>query len=217
MEESNREEQGYFYEEEDLEVLESFIDENFGESSNVFHEIVSPDIHCDIYIIEPTSERNFYTLVTLGMGAREMDVPEEFREYNGGRAEVMITLPAEWNIKSQDEKDYWPLRWLKIVARFPITNDTWLGWGHSIPNGEPFAENTQLSGMLLAGSYLEDGIYYCELPGEDRVVQFYHLIPLYENEMEYKIQHGTDELLEKFGQDFSHVVDIRRPDYCRSE
>ena len=35
----------------------------------------SPDIHVDIYIIEPTRKRNYYTLITSGMGAHRMNVP----------------------------------------------------------------------------------------------------------------------------------------------
>ena len=57
------------YTEAEMEAMEAHIAARFGEFANVFHEIVSPDIHVDICIIEPTPERNYFTLVTMGMGA----------------------------------------------------------------------------------------------------------------------------------------------------
>ena len=35
------------------------------------------DIHVDICVIPPAKGRDYYTLVTMGMGAHEMDLPEE--------------------------------------------------------------------------------------------------------------------------------------------
>lgn len=94
------------------------------------------DIHVDIFIVEPTAERNYYTLVTSGMGAHRMNVPKELAEYKLERAEIVVYLPADWNISDHEEKNYWPLRWLKILARLPLEEDSWLGWGHSVPNRE---------------------------------------------------------------------------------
>lgn len=201
------------YEEEEVDALDAHMEKYFGKSENVFHEIVSPDIHVDIYIIEPTPDRNFYTLITVGMGAHLMNVPEELDEYNLKRAEMVIYLPADWDIYGQDEKFYWPLRWLKILARLPIKHDTWLGWGHTVPNGEPFADNTQLSGvMLINPEDVEEGAAICELPNGE-VVNFYQVIPLYEEEMNYKIEHGAEGLLDKMG-DVSSVVNLNRRNTC---
>ena len=54
------------YTEEEMEAVEGHIEEYFGEFENVFHEIVSPDIHVDICVVPPTEERDYYTLVTMG-------------------------------------------------------------------------------------------------------------------------------------------------------
>lgn len=201
------------YDEEEVEALDAHIEKYFGESENVFHEIVSPDIHVDIYVIEPTPARNFYTLITVGMGAHLMDVPEELDEYKLKRAEMVIYLPADWDIYNGDEEYYWPLRWLKILARLPIKHDTWLGWGHTVPNGGPFADNTLLSGvMLINPEDVEEGAAICELPNGEEV-NFYQVIPVYEEEMNYKIEHGAEGLLDKMA-DVSSVVDLNRRNTC---
>ena len=206
--------ESWYYTEAEMEAVESFVDAAFGESTEVFHELESPDIHVDILVIPPTEERNYYTLVTMGMGARPMDVPREYRSHNNQRAEILVTLPPDWNITSEAEKDYWPIRWLKNLARLPISMDTWLGWGHTVPNGEPFAENTQLSGVILMTPRLSDRPFVCGLPGGDRV-EFYHMIPIYEEEMDYKVENGTDALFGHFGPEFTHVVDLKRTNYLK--
>ncbi len=61
-----------------------------------------------------------------------MNVPSALDEYELYYAELMIDLPPEWLVQDDDENNYWPIRWLKILARLPIDSDTWLGYGHTI-------------------------------------------------------------------------------------
>ncbi|MCP1224867.1 DUF2185 domain-containing protein [Sebaldella sp. S0638] len=200
----------FFYDENEIDILENHIGEFFGEFSNVFHEMISPDIHVDIAIIPPDEKRDFYTLVTMGMGAYIMNVPDGLKGYRLERAELMVTLPSDWEVQNTDEKWYWPVRWLKILARFPLEENTWLGWGHTIPNGEPFAENTGLSGILLLNPYSEnEKAGSLSLPNGD-IVNFYQMFPLYNEEMEFKRENNAEVLLDLFGDDFDHVVDINR-------
>jgi len=198
------------YNEQELEALESHIAHHFGRFDNVIHEIVSPDIHVDICVIDPTPERNYYTLVTMGMGAHRMKLPKELRNMGLDRAELLITLPPDWDIQNEDEKWYWPIRWLKILARLPGEHNTWLGYGHTVPNGEPFAENTKLSGVMLSMPYyFGQEASVCTLPGGDRV-NFYQVIALYENEMNFKVEHAAEALEDLFPETFNMVLDIAR-------
>lgn len=43
----------FLYDEEELNQYEQCIMEQFGEYQQVFHEVVSPDIHLDIIIVPP--------------------------------------------------------------------------------------------------------------------------------------------------------------------
>lgn len=195
-------------------AVEEHIEKYFGPYDKVFHEIVSPDIHVDIFVSKPTRERDYYTLVTMGMGAHRMNVPKELKEKKLERAELVITLPPDWEIENNDEKWYWPLRWLKILARLPGDYDTWLGYGHTVPKGGPLAENTGLSGVMLACPYFFDKeARVCKMPDGDEI-NFYQIIPLYENEMDYKIENGADAMLNLFPDDFDMVVDINRENIC---
>ena len=188
------------YTEEEMEAVEGHIQQYFGKFENVFHELSSPDIHVDICVVPPSGDRDYYTLVTMGMGAHRMNVPEELAEYKLERAELAIALPGNWKLKHEDLKNerwYWPIRLLKTLARLPIASDTWLGFGHTMDNEEDFAKDTKLCAAILTGPQdTEDGSEVCILPSGDEV-NFYQVIPLYRDELEYKMAHDADALLDK--------------------
>ena len=122
-----------------------------------------------------------------------MNVPEELAEYKLERAELAIALPPDWKLDEEslkDERWYWPIGLLKVLARLPISNDTWLGFGHTMDKQSPFAEDTELCAALLVGpqDVVWNGGEVCTLPSGEEV-NFYQVIPLYRNEMEYKMEH----------------------------
>jgi hypothetical protein len=201
------------YAEDEFSILETHIEKHFGPYRNVFHEIESPDIHVDIAVVEPSPRRNYYTLITMGMGARKMRTPPDMEGMD--RAEVMVCLPPDWDLDNlDDERWYWPIRWLKILARLPINEDAWLGWGHTIPNGEPFADNTRLSSILLLnpGAFGEESAY-CKLPSGERI-NFYQMIPLYEEETQFKIKNNVQILLNFLDREALEYVRIDRENVC---
>ena len=200
------------YSDDEMSAIEQHIKNTFGEFENVFHELVSPDIHVDICVVPPSEERDYYTLVTMGMGAHRMNVPEELAEYKLERAELAIALPSDWKLDEEslkDERWCWPIGLLKVLARLPIASDTWLGWGHTMDKESSFAENTDLcASILISPQGVEEGNETCTLPNGE-VVNFYQVIPLYRNEMEYKMEHDADALLKKMA-GISFVVNPTR-------
>ena len=209
------------YSEDEMSAIEQHIKNTFGEFENVFHELVSPDIHVDICVVPPSERRNYYTLVTMGMGAHRMNVPEELAEYKLERAELAIALPPDWKLDKdsmQEERWYWPIGLLKVLARLPISNDTWLGFGHTMEKQSPFAEDTELCAAILTGLQdmdLDTCGEVCILPGGEEV-NFYQVLPLYREEMEYKLEHNADALLERLAA-VSFVVCPDRPSCLEEE
>ena len=65
-------------------------------------------------------------------------------------------------------------------------------------------------GVFLGVQDAPEGAAVCKL-SDGSWVGFYQVIPLTENELEYKIQHSTDEMLE-YMEDVDHVVYFQRPD-----
>ena len=116
----------YSYSEKELEKVSSYIERQYGEYEDVIHEIVSPDIHCDIVLVPPTDSSPYYKLVTMGAGAYKMSIPKEFKSMICDRAEYVIFLPKDWNVDSDNEEDWWPMRLLKSAARLTVDTDDYL-------------------------------------------------------------------------------------------
>lgn len=207
----------FLYLEEEVNEYESYIETSLGKYDDVFHEIVSPDIHLDIIIIPPTDTHPFYKLVTMGMGAYMMNVPKDFREYQLEHAELVIYLPKDWDIQSSKEEDYWPIRYLKVLARLPLQGNTWLGYGHTIHGNqemELFANNTNFNSFVLLHAYnLQDEQMSLEL-SSGKKINFYQLFPLYQEELDYKLENSLEDLLSQFNnKDLFPIVNNDRKNY----
>lgn len=204
-----------------LEEVEAHIEKHIGPVETVFHELVSDLIHLDVLYIPPTADRPFAVLATSGVSDLAMAVPDGSEEF--ARAELLIALPDTWPISEEafkDETNYWPVRWLKYIGRLPHEYDTWIGWGHTIPNGNPPEpiSNTEFVGLMVSPPYWLDPDFFQFTASNGDVVSFYELIPLYSEEMELKLNKGAEELqrrLEK--EDIDFVLDIDRPNVARSK
>ena len=205
------EEGGDFYEDDDADALEDHIKEHFGEFPSVYRELSAPDIYIDICVIPPAENRRYYTLVTFGMGSRAMDIPEQYAD-QPSRIELIMRLPPEWKVGESAEEWNWPLIVLKNLGRLPVSCDSWLGRSHTVDNRETFAENTRLSAtMLLDPDWLPGEARVCALPSGESV-EFFEVVPIYREEMIYKVDNSAAELLEKLGgAAFNRIVDIDRP------
>ncbi|MGG4440403.1 suppressor of fused domain protein [Brevibacillus fortis] len=194
-----------------------------GRESSVFHEIISDTIHIDVNVMSPTEEEPFWVLYTNGMSDLPMTIPDEIQEQmeeSIDRAELMIFLPASWELTQEsleDENNYWPIRLMKQLARFPHQYNTWLGYGHTIPNYqeyEPYADGTGLNGVVLFQLSEEISV----IPTKDgNNIHTYFLIPLYKEEMEYKLEHGMDALLDKLFEldDDALILNPNRRNTCK--
>lgn len=206
-----------------LEEIEAHLTKYIGEPDMVFHEIISEVVHIDVHWIQPSANYPYHILVTSGMSDLKMNVPDEVENKEiYERAELMVVLPADWKIGEEDFKDdnnYWPVYFLKRLARFPHEYHTWLGYGHTIPNGMDAEEiaNTGFGCMLLLPPMLSFEEEFLELQTKDgNTINFYAMIPVYKEEMDYKLEEGTDALLDLFDEyGITELVDIERPNVCK--
>lgn len=197
-----------------IEEISDHIEKYVGTIESVFHELVSDKIHIDIHWVKPTQEKPFHTLVTSGMSDLPMQTPDGFE--GSKYAELSICLPEDWKISDsdfEDENNYWPIRWLKILARFPHGYDTWLSYGHTIPNGDPatpFTKDTLMDSFVLLPSIVFSQEFHT-LKLEHKTINFYSLIPLYSEEVNLKLKMGVESLFDGFdAHGINDVLDIKR-------
>lgn len=186
-----------------VEAVESHVEKHIGKIETVYHEVISDRVHLDVLFVPATEDRPYHVLVTSGVSDLPMLVPEGAEEFN--RVELLMALPEDWPLSDEsfkDEENYWPVRWLKQIGRLPHDYDTWIGWGHTIPNGdppEPIA-NTQFIGVMLSPAFWLNNDFYQLKAESGDTITFYNLVPLYKEEMDLKLKVGADEIEERFDQ-----------------
>ena len=166
----------------------------------------------DIFVVAPTDERPFLTLVTAGLSDYLMDAPKD--EWK--RAELVWLLPASWPLERENwgESREWTLLWLQHLAQMPRAQNSWLGYGHTIPNGEPpqpldLTTNAN-SVMLIPPVSLPERFARLRVgEGDEGIINFWALVPLLPDELELKIKSGTPTLLEKMEK--AKLSDILEP------
>ncbi|WP_160139603.1 suppressor of fused domain protein [Chryseobacterium sp. c4a] len=188
---------------ENVEALEKHLDTHFeSDEITVFHEMVSLDFHLDVYFIQPKDE-DFNLLITAGMSLLEMKVQDTIQDKEEyAFAELLILLPKDIKFEKtfpSEGKNDWIIALIKEMARFPHHQDTFLTEGHSLQAwsdiSEPYDENTQFtSSILLPSATFDDD--FMQITSEDRIINLYTLFPLYQNELEYKIENGYDKFFD---------------------
>lgn len=202
-----------------LEEISGHIERHVGRIATVFHEIVSDDVHIDVHHVRSTLLRRYEVFVTSGMSAKPMNAPQEMADFR--HAELLAILPRGWPCTKEswsDERNYWPIRLLKNLARYAHHNDTWLGYGHTVANGasesgpQPYAPDTALCATLLMPSAtLGEKAWVLERPDGTQCC-FWTVVPLHAAELRYKLEHGADALTDLFDRArVSDRIDPRRP------
>lgn len=213
-----------FGNDENIEAISDHIEEHVGEIQFVYHEILSHLVHIDVHCLKATKERPFHAFITSGMSDRAMKIPEDvdITAY----MEFCVLLPESWQFNwentnefSDDESSFWPIQWLKFLARFPHEFDTFFDRGHTIPNGEdaePFAENTKLGcWMILPPVDLPEGFSQLKI-NENKTIHFNCIAPIYKEEMDFKLKKGAGALFEKFDEaNISGIIDLNRVNTCK--
>jgi len=207
-----------------LEEIEAHFDQLFpGRENFVYHEILSDIVHIDIHIMKPTAEQPFYVVFTTGMSDLPMTLPDEIRDREDLKyGELYLFLPGNWQVggEGQTLRDVpsrytWPIVVMKFLARFPHEYQTWLGFGHTIPNGagyEPFDESVGFGGVALSWG---DGPLSTLKTKDGKEIHFYQVIPAYKEEIEYKLKYGMSAFLDKFNAaEVGPILDPNRPNLC---
>lgn len=202
-----------------MDEIVAHIEKHIGPVHMTFREIVPGDPSIDVLHVKSSRSRPYEVLVTSGMSARPMTVPDDVQE--AYFAEIVAILPQGWPLADsdlKDERNYWPIRLLKSLARHPHQRGTYLAWNHAIPNGEsdavakPYAESTALCAVtLLPPSLFEEEAWWLERE-DGHPIAFLTIVPLHLDELKYGNDHGMDALLDLLEEhDVAYDIDPQRP------
>ncbi len=201
-----------------VEAMHDHIDQFVEEDELVvFHQGDDDFPHVDVYWIKPNAEYRPYTmLLTSGLSLNDMDVPESYDTH----LEVVMLLPASWLFggagNNRQEND-WPIHHLRSIAKTPHLFKTWVGLGHTFTISED--ENKCFPGTKFNATMLVESI---TLPGKflefnvgKKSVKILSAIPLYPEELEFKLNNDSYALLSRFSDfDISEIISVDRPNTC---
>jgi hypothetical protein len=203
------------------EEIKSHVEEHLGKIRSGFQEKWGDLSSPDILFVRATLEQPYHIFVTCGVSDNSMNVPEGMVEYS--HAELVISLPQSWplGVKSiENEESNWPMTWLKRVGRLPQNQETWIGQGHTISNGDPWKPiaDTDFTGVFVLPPFGLPPEFFQLQTHQGVKILFYHLIPLYQEEMDLKLKKGSkalEELLHKHDTDF--VLDLQRKNVAKKK
>ncbi|HIA51768.1 MAG TPA: suppressor of fused domain protein [Candidatus Melainabacteria bacterium] len=199
-------------------AVEQHLEDYIGEVTAVIGDAVAGSFDANdinVAVIEPTKKKPYYTLCTMGMSNIRMPAPNEDSCF----AEILTCLPKDWNFDDLDDPDWnWPINWLKDIASYAYTHNAYLSFDHTIPNGnppEPVASNTDFCGFLIALPLNFPGDFYQLRIGKEKCINFYSIIPLYEEEMQFTLSNKIEKFYKKlFDNKVNEIININRPNLC---
>jgi hypothetical protein len=107
---------------------------------------------------------------------------------------------------------------VRFFARFPFKYSTWLGHGHTVPNGDPPApifDNSELVAAFLSYTIVRPDNQLADkvvLDGDP--VHFLWLVPITQAELDHKLNQGYHALLDVFDEaNHPIVLDRQRASY----
>jgi hypothetical protein len=124
--------------------------------------------------------------------------------------ELYFCLPDYLNLEVED----WPIHWLQRIARVPQKNNTWFGYGDTLPAGSPPEHLTE---SFLANHFiLSKPIHLSDKLENNGDFKFLAVIPLFETEFSYKMRNSHTVLFDRFKKKgITELVDLYRASVCR--
>lgn len=187
----------FYYDSDDKKKVYEHVVKYFGEVDTYYSAKEDDLVQADLCIIKPKKNKNYYTIVTIGMGSYKMNVPDDLEDLNLSRIELVMYLPATWSFESSDINFIWPLKLIKQLTTYAKEHSTFLTLSEVINCNRPLAKNTYLQGVTLSFIKNVDKKAAKCILDTDEVVNFYQIIPLYLEEMEYKKEFGHNAFMTK--------------------
>jgi len=204
-----------------IEIFDSHLDKFVDDDEViVFDDIESKDNHIDVYWIKPNLEyRPYSILLTCGMSRFPMVVPEGYEDKRF--IEIAMLFPMDWDfsdIKSKPDSVTWPIHHLRTIGKTPILQNTWIGFGHTIGCGKSESDcypGTRFNSTIIFPS-IKLPESFTEIRNNDDLIKIHSAIPLYQEELKFKLDNGSNSLIDKFNElDIQEIVDINRINTCK--
>jgi len=175
------------------------------------------DQEIDLIVLDLELRSPIKVIMTNGLSNYSMPVPEKRKEQSN--CELVVCLPSYWEMNNLDERFQWPFVWLHKLANHLIEKETWYGHGHTFSNGTPpkaLSESMLQNHLMLVDPIsLEEQL--SPITCIEKTIHFLALVPLFENEFDFKSAKGTFKFLRKYrAKNYDEILDDFRESCLRS-
>jgi hypothetical protein len=175
------------------------------------------DEEIDLIVLDLELKSPIKVLMTNGLSNYTMPVPEKRMEQSN--CELVVCLPSYWEIDNPDERFQWPFLWMHKLANHLIEKQTWYGHGHTFSNGNPprgLSESMLQNHLMLVDPIaLEEQL--SPITVKEKTIHFLALVPIFENEFDFKSAKGTFKFLRKYrAKNYDEVLDDFRESCLKS-
>jgi hypothetical protein len=170
------------------------------------------------YLITLPGSKELRILMTTGLSDFQMKVHE--KHVGEEWKELYVLIPSYWDLADEENVNMnWVFDWLTKLKNYVISNDTWLGHGHTLPTGKdmlPISPTMKQNHFILSNP-IELTEELSPLQVGDKTIHFLALIPIFADEMDYKQGKGTAKLYAKFAlQNITEKLDHYRSTVLKS-
>ena len=169
------------YTSKQMEAIQEFIEENFGEIEYIAHEIESTYVHTDTAIVKDFEGAG--AVITFGMGAKKSYSPlDEFKH-----TELIAYVSPGFDFKT--EKGRILANEISGLSKVPFRDNTWFGTGHTVPTSKKFKEHFGYDAFLMVKTP-----HTCFIKGVGDI-SFLLMISVYGDERRWMIDNNSMEYL----------------------
>lgn len=203
------------YDDDETETIMSYINDLYGNIGmylpDIRDNIVDYNHPIKIAVIQPDKKCPFFKIVTIGMGAyRGIEINDSGEECIH-RTELVAFVPPSGNCDEDIDNHIWISRVMRQFGEMIQLEKSWLDCGHTVSYGDKLDESVEYDGVVFSSYIVNDEP--CILPCGD-TVDFLLMIPLYEEEIIYKLNNDFTELSKEaeriLGNDFYYITPKRK-------
>lgn len=214
-------EQEDFY--EPIETIHNHISQFFSEDEmTVFQQSTTPEgeNQVDICWIRPKNPDLPYSiLLTIGVSRYYQKIEKDSKHPR--LIELAMLVPKEWDFHESkwDALEMWPIHHLSNIGKIPTRNNIWLGYGHTVvwKTDQSNFPGTNFNSSIIIPSMTLPEIFVNIAINDHEKVYIFSVVPLYPEELKFKMSNGVGDLVEKFNEfKLEEIVDVDRKNTCKN-
>lgn len=203
-----------YYSDEEKNIVLEYMKKHFGLTTLPHDENDMQEYPISTVFMPPDEHYENYRVLTIGLGGYRgiEQLPDENQIIH--RVELVSCIPGSRPFEEALNQAGWIMRIMRQFGEMIQFDRSWLGFGHTISYGDRLDESVDYDGVIFSpASELKNTADKCILPcGEE--VEFLQMIPLYEDEMVFKIENGCmdlfDKLFEGLGENAAMIMPQRK-------